>query len=72
MSQLFCVATPVGQVSVWHFCAWMQPIESIASRPTLTMSAPSAKATSALSGKPSLPEPTNTTSSVSPVSANRR
>ena len=22
----FWVATPVGQVSVWHFCAWMQPI----------------------------------------------
>jgi hypothetical protein len=33
----------------------MQPIDNIASRPTLTMSAPSPKATSALSGSPSLP-----------------
>ena len=28
----------MGQWSVWHFWAWMQPIDSIASRPTLTMS----------------------------------
>ena len=44
---------------MWHFCAWMQPIASIASRPTLTMSQPSANATIALSGSPSLPPPMN-------------
>ena len=32
MSHGFCVATPVGQWSVWQRCAWMQPIASIASR----------------------------------------
>ena len=57
------VAMPVGQWSVWHFWAWMQPIDIIASRATLTMSAPSAKATSAFSGMPSLPLPTKVTSS---------
>ena len=59
----------MGQWSVWHFCDWMQPIDIIASRATLTMSAPSAKATIALSGSPSLPEPMKVTSSVSPASA---
>jgi hypothetical protein len=53
-SQAFCVATPVGQVSVWQICAWMQPIASIASRATLTMSQPRANANSALSGRPEL------------------
>ena len=61
MSQGFWVATPVGQWPVWHFWAWMQPIASIASRATLTMSAPSAKATTAFSGSPSLPAPMKTT-----------
>ena len=61
MSHLFCVATPVGQWPVWHCCAWMQPIASIASRATLIMSQPSASASSAASGKPSLPEPMKTT-----------
>ncbi|CAM5314061.1 hypothetical protein SHIRM173S_02804 [Streptomyces hirsutus] len=65
----FWVATPVGHLSVWHFCAWMQPIDSIASRPTLIMSAPRAKATAAFSGRPSLPEPMKVRSSVSPSSA---
>ena len=37
--------------------AWMHPTASIASRPTLTMSAPIANASSALAGRPSLPEP---------------
>ena len=62
---------PTGQWSVWHFWAWMQPIDIIASRPTLTMSAPSAKATTAFSGTPSLPAPMNTTSSLRPAAANR-
>jgi hypothetical protein len=47
----------------------MQPIDIIASRATLIMSAPRAKATIALSGRPSLAEPMNVTSSVSPASA---
>ena len=68
-SQGSCVATPVGHLSVWHFCDWMQPIDIIASRATLIMSAPSANATTALSGRPSLAEPMNVTSSVSPASA---
>ncbi len=65
----FWVATPVGQPPVWHFCAWMHPTDSMASRATLIMSTPSASATTAFSGMPSLPAPMNTTSSVSPASA---
>ncbi len=65
-----CVAMPVGHASVWHFCAWIQPMDSIASRPTLTMSTPRANATTAFSGRPSLPEPMKVMSSVSPRSAN--
>ncbi len=57
---------------MWHFCAWMQPIESIGSRAMLSMSQPSAMATIALSGRPSLPPPMNVTSSVSPASAKTR
>ena len=57
MSQRDCVATPVGQRPVWQRWAWMQPIESIASRPTLIRSQPSANANSAESGKPSRPAP---------------
>ena len=53
-SQGFWVATPVGQWSVWHFCDWMQPIDIIASRATLTMSAPSAKATLGVVGEAEL------------------
>src|SRR5215475_4762220 len=45
----------------------MQPIASNASRPTFTMSHPSANANRAVSGKPSLPEPTNTTLSFNPA-----
>ena len=71
-SQAFWVATPVGQRPVWQRCAWMQPIDSIASRPTLTMSQPSANATSALSGRPSLPAPMNTTSLVQVLLGERR
>ena len=52
MSQRLCVATPVGQWPVWQRWAWMQPTASIASRPTLIMSQPSANASSAASGKP--------------------
>ena len=63
------VATPLGQWPVWQRCAWMQPIASIASRATATTSQPSAKANSTCSGKPSLPEPLNTTLSWSPRSA---
>jgi hypothetical protein len=44
----------------------MQPIASIASRATFTMSQPSANATIALSGRPSLPPPMNVTCSCSP------
>jgi hypothetical protein len=69
MSQRFCVATPVGQWPVWHSCAWMHPMASIASRATLIMSQPSAKASITCSGKPSLPEPMNTTFSCIPRSA---
>jgi hypothetical protein len=47
----------------------MQPIASIASRATLIMSQPSAKATIALSGRPSLPPPMNVTFSFSPARA---
>jgi hypothetical protein len=47
----------------------MQPIASIASRATFTMSQPSANATTALSGSPSLPAPTKTTCSASPARA---
>ena len=65
------MATPTGQWSVWHFWAWMQPSASMASRPTLTMSTPSAKATIAFSGIPSLPAPMKVTSSMSPASAKR-
>ena len=54
LSQAFCVATPVGQRSVWHFCAWMHPSASIASRPTLTVSTPRAKAIAAVVGQPEL------------------
>ena len=71
MSQRFCVATPVGQPPVWQRWAWMQPIASIASRPTLIMSQPSANASSAASGKPSRPAPMNTTSSAIPASRER-
>ena len=63
------MATPVGQRSVWHFWDWMQPIASIASRATLTMSAPSANATTALSGIPHLPEAMKVMSSERPASA---
>ena len=41
---LVCVATPVGHSFVWHFSAWMQPIENRNPRPMFTMSAPSASA----------------------------
>ena len=44
MSRGFWVATPVGHRSVWQRWAWMQPMESIASRPTLTRSHPRAMA----------------------------
>jgi hypothetical protein len=47
----------------------MQPIASIASRPTLIMSQPSASAFSAASGNPSRPAPMNTTSSARPARA---
>ena len=70
MSQRLWVATPVGQRPVWQRWAWMQPIASIASRPTLIMSQPSASASSAASGKPSRPAPMNTTSSAIPARAN--
>ena len=53
MSHGFCVATPVGQSPVWQRWAWMQPTASIASRPTLTMSQPSARANRPCSGNPS-------------------
>jgi len=64
------VATPTGQRPVWQRWAWMQPMDSIASRATETMSQPSAKAHSAVSGRPSLPDPMKTTSSVMPARAN--
>ena len=38
------VATPVGQRPVWQRWDWMQPMASIASRATFTMSQPSAMA----------------------------
>jgi hypothetical protein len=69
MSQRFCVATPVGQWPVWQRWAWMQPMASIASRATATVSQPSAKANITCSGKPSLPAPLNTTFWCSPRSA---
>ena len=50
----FWVATPVGQWPVWQRCAWMQPIDSIASRATLIMSQPSASASSAGLGEAEL------------------
>ena len=66
------VATPDGQRSVWHLWAWMQPIESIASRAMLIMSAPRPKATIARSGKPSLPDAIQTTRSAIFSSRNAR
>ena len=71
MSQRLWVATPVGQLPVWQRWAWMQPTASIASRPTLIMSQPSASARSAASGKPSRPAPMKTTSSASPRARER-
>ena len=61
-SQAFCVATPVGQWPVWHRCAWMHPMAIIASRATAIMSAPRQNANNDVSGRPSLPEPNQTTS----------
>ena len=46
---------------MWQRWDWMQPIENMAVRPTFTMSQPIAMASNAFSGKPSFPEPTNTT-----------
>ncbi len=66
VSHGFWVATPVGQVPSWHFIVCRQPTASIASRATLTRSAPIANAIRAFSGSPSLPEPMNTTRSVMP------
>ena len=37
-----CVATPVGQWSVWQVCAWMQPSANMKPRAALHQSAPSA------------------------------
>jgi hypothetical protein len=50
----------------------MQPTASIGSRAMLSMSQPRAIATTALSGRPSLPEPMKVTSSVIPASAKLR
>ncbi len=72
VSHGFWVATPVGQCPVWHFWVCRQPTAIIASRAMLSMSAPRAKATIAVSGSPSLPEPMKTIRSVIPVSAKIR
>ena len=37
-----CVATPVGQRSVWQVCDWMQPSANMKPRAALHQSAPSA------------------------------
>ena len=63
---------PVGQRPVWQRWAWMQPMASIASRPTLTMSQPIAKASRALAGRPRRPEPMNTVRSAASVAAKSR
>ncbi len=47
----------------------MQPMEIIASRPTLIMSQPSAMASMDTSGKPSRPEPIQTIFEATPRSA---